>query len=261
MPFCQLGSLKILKFDKLDFPGIEHAVFTRHGGVSSPPWAELNLGGTVGDAQEHVVENRRRAFAAIGRDVSTVYDAWQVHSADVVCVNSPRLPSMPHVRADVLLTDKPHITLLMRFADCVPILLYDPYQQVVGLVHAGWQGTIKMAARAAVETMCSAYGSIPRYIHAAIGPSIGPDHYTVGPDVAYQVAHTFGDDAKLMLHNTNGVEKLDLWEANKKILKNCGVMEIEEAQLCTACHIDDWFSHRGENGRTGRFGVMIGLKY
>jgi hypothetical protein len=159
----------------------------------------------------------------------------------------------------VILTRNPAVTLYMRFADCVPVLLYDPVRAAVAMAHAGWLGTVRGASRVAVEIMISQFGSRPGDILAAIGPSIGPDHYEVGQDVLDQVAAAFGDEAKGLVERRDGRSYLDLWASNRFQLQQAGVKHVEVAGLCTACHTDDWFSHRAEVGRTGRFGALIAL--
>jgi len=253
------GELRILQFECFG-PEILQAVFSRHGGVSPEPWASLNLGGTVGDDPQRVGENRRRAFAAMQRDPPSLFDVWQVHGVDVVIADAPRPPQARHEQADAILTDKPGVTLLMRFADCVPILLHDPIRHVAGIAHAGWLGTVRGTVRAAVEAMRSHYSCQPGNILAAIGPSIGPDHYEVGMNVISQVRQTFGQDATGLLATRDGRAFLDLWAANRLLLERTGVTRIECSGICTACSTGDWFSHRAEKGRTGRFGAMIGLK-
>jgi YfiH family protein len=260
MPFHQPDNLRYYTFDLLDEAVVNHAVFTRQGGLSPSPWDSLNVGATVGDDPERVRENRQRSVQALGRTWDSVYDAWQVHSAVAVCADAPRPPDQAYVQADILLTDRPEVTLYMRFADCVPILLYDPVRQVVGLVHAGWLGTVRRAASAAVQTMQAQYSTNPADIQAGIGPSIGVHHYQVGPEVAGQVEAVFGEAAQSLLPEYNGSVHFDLWSANHLLLSAAGVVNIQISGICTACHLDDWFSHRGENGRTGRFGALINLK-
>ena len=148
----------------------------------------------------------------------------------------------------------------MRFADCTPVLLYDPARQVIGLVHAGWLGTVRGAARAAVESMQKRYASDPADILAAIGPAIGPDHYEIGADVIAQVKAADGSQAEELLTAHGKSIHFDLWKANQLILSGVGVHQIEVAGICTACHLDDWYSHRGEKGKTGRFGALIALQ-
>lgn len=265
MPFREAGAIRYLVFDLLEQAGITHAVFTRRGGVSPEPWASLNVGGLVGDDPERVKENRRLAFRALGCSPETVYDVWQVHSADVVCAEKPRRPDEPHQKADIILTDRPGVTLFMRFADCVPVLLYDPQKRVVGLAHAGWLGTVKRTVAAAIQALQANYGSRPEEILVGIGPSIGMHHYPVGPEVVAQVRETFGEESESLMKPLNGREfpggkmLLDLWAANALTLRQCGVRHIEIAGICTACHLEDWYSHRAEMGRTGRFGALICL--
>jgi YfiH family protein len=260
MAFHQSGGIRYYTFDSFNDPSITHAIFTRQGGLSPKPWDSLNMGGLVGDERERIIQNRLRAFESVGRAPDSLYDVWQVHSAEVVCTDSPRSPDTPHLEADAILTDNPKVTLFMRFADCVPILLFDPIRRVVGLIHAGWQGTVKKVVSAAVKSMMESYGSRPVNVLAGIGPSIGVHHYSIGPEVTARVRQVFGEDADLLLPGQNGAVQFDLWAANRILLERVGVEQIEVANLCTACHLEDWYSHRGEKGQTGRFGVLVGLK-
>jgi polyphenol oxidase len=258
MPFKSNGEIRYFQFEKLG-QGLVHAIFTRKGGVSPQPWAALNLGSTVGDDLQHVRENRRRALGALELDPASVYDVWLVHGVNVAIAAAPRPAKEAHVKADVILTDKPGVTVLMRFADCVPILLRDPVRNVIGIAHAGWMGTVKGTVRFAVEAMQARFGSKPEDILAGIGPSIGPDHYEVGPEVVDQVKRSFHADAASLLSGDPGRIKFDLWAANRLLLERAGVVQVEMAGLCTACHTEEWYSHRAEKGRTGRFGAIIAL--
>jgi YfiH family protein len=259
MPFISCGEIRYYVFETLNHPGVTHAIFTRQGGLSKTPWKSLNMGGLVGDEQDRVEMNRRLAFQAVGRDPMSMYDVWQIHSSRVLCIDSPRNPQMPHQKADAILTNNPDVTLFMRFADCVPILLYDTVQKVVGLVHAGWQGTLKRIAVSAVQELVRNYGSNLDDIWAGIGPSICVDHYEVGTDVIQRVREVFKDEWIWFLRDENQSVKFDLQETNLYLLKQAGINQIEISDICTVCQKNDWYSHRGENGKTGRFGVLIGL--
>ena len=259
MSFSQRNGLRYYTFEI--FPkDITQAVFTRQGGVSPRPWNSLNVGGSIGDDITHVRANRIRSFAALGRVPESIHDVWQVHSADVIYADAPRSLDTPYQKADVMLTDNPQVTLFMRFADCTPILLYDPKKRVIGIVHSGWLGTVLGAACAAVQAMQERYASNPADILAAIGPAIGPDHYEVGEDVITQVQDAFGAEAQSLLERHGESTHFNLWRANQLLLAKAGVGQIEIAGICTACHTDDWFSHRAEKGKTGRFGALIALQ-
>lgn len=264
MPILQTDQIRYFTFSSFpDWP-LVHGIIGRQGGVSPQPWASLNVGGTVGDEPGRVSENRRRIFAALDLPYESLFDVWQVHGVAVVCAQAPRPPQQKHQQADAILTDRPGVTLFMRFADCVPVLLYDPRRQVVGLVHAGWKGTVQMTAAQAVRRMVEEYGSRPADLLAGIGPSIGCHHYTVGPEVSAAVQQAFGKDASQLLRGCNGSDgesqvQFDLWQANQLTLQYAGVEQIEIAGICTACDLDNWFSHRGEKGQTGRFGALIAL--
>jgi purine-nucleoside/S-methyl-5'-thioadenosine phosphorylase / adenosine deaminase len=250
------NGLHYLQFDSLK---VKHAVFTRHGGVSPEPWGSLNVGGTVGDDPARVRENLILSFQALDCAPESIFDVWQVHSADVVCAHAPRSTNESYRQADIILTDKPEVTLFMRFADCVPLLVHDPRNGVIGVSHAGWMGTLRDVATATVNAMQKNYGTNPADIIAGIGPSIGPDHYEIGADVILQVMQKFGDESERLLKPHNRKIHFDLWTANRILLERAGVGQIEVSGICTACHTADWFSHRAEKGRTGRFGVLISL--
>jgi polyphenol oxidase len=258
MAFQTRGELRYYQFDGFDRK-ISQAFLTRRGGVSPEPWASLNLGGTVGDDPERVRENRRRALVSLGRNPEEWFDVWQVHGVNVAIAKRPHHPDLPHVHADVILSDEPGLTLMMRFADCVPIFLHDPVRKVIGIAHAGWKGTVLGVAQAAVDAMHAQFGSKPADLLAGIGPSIGPDHYEIGMDVVDQVERAFGADASGLLAGVNGRKTFDLWAANRLRLEQAGIKHIEVSEICTACHNDDWFSHRAEHGRTGRFGAILAL--
>jgi YfiH family protein len=253
------GALRFLQFNSFDAGSVSHAIFTRHGGVSPEPYASLNMAVSTGDGRENVRRNVAAAFGALGRDPATCADLWQVHSARVVAADLPNGPRDHLGRADALITDRPEVSLFLRFADCVPILLFDPRRPAVGIAHAGWRGSLKKVAKAAVEAMSERYGSRPAELVAGIGPGIGPCHYAVGPEVVEQTRLAFDGVADGLLLERNGGYQLDLWAANRAALQEAGVEQIEVAEICTACHSRDFFSHRATGGLTGRFGGLIGL--
>jgi len=238
--------------------GLIHGVFTRLGGVSKPPFAEFNVSHSVGDDHEAVETNLALVCETLGIPCRAIVPAHQVHGCNVAIAGSEeRGEAAPDT--DALITETPGVFLLLRFADCVPIALYDPIRRVVGLVHAGWKGTIGGIARKAVSAMEEAYGSRPLGIIAGIGPSIGPCCYRVGEEIGRLVKEKLADWPLLLRRGEDGSLHFDLWEANRRQLAESGVQRIELAGMCTACHSDEFFSHRADGGRTGRFAAVIGM--
>jgi YfiH family protein len=157
----------------------------------------------------------------------------------------------PRPKCDVLITRSTERTLLLRYADCTPVLLADPLKRAVAVVHAGWRGSALNAASAAVEALHDAFGSEPGDVLAGIGPAIGPCCYQVGGDVF----EAFADRPELF----DG-DRLDLWAANRQALLAAGVPEaqIEVAGICTRCAADVYFSHRANGGQpAGRFAAVM----
>ena len=251
------SGLEFYQFSSLELPGLTQAVFSRHGGSSPTPWKSLNLGGTVGDDPSRVAENLARLVGCVGYRTGDLVQVRQIHSAEVILANEP----MDAIKqGDAIITNTTGLLLLMRFADCVPILLVDRVKKAVGIAHAGWQGTVKEVSYHAVRAMQTHFGSDPSQISAGIGPSIGPDHYYVQDDVIARVKQAFPQQFDAIITQDADGVKLDLWKANMFSLQRAGVEDIEVSRICTACHPRHWFSHRGEQGKTGRFGAVIGIK-
>lgn len=244
------------------FPELAQGVFTRLGGLSPEPFASLNVGLTVGDSVENVQGNRQRVALALGFADEDAFTTWQVHGADVIVQRGREPQPWPPPKADAIVTNERDLPLIMRFADCVPIVFYDPVQEVIGIAHAGWRGTLAGVGPATVRTMHAAYGSRPEDIIAGIGPSIGPCCYEVGPEVVEQVEAAFGSTAGLVEHHPgNGHNPhLDLWAANARLLQDAGVSTIEVSGMCTASMTGEFFSHRAEHGQTGRFAAAVMLR-
>ncbi|MBN1401512.1 MAG: peptidoglycan editing factor PgeF [Anaerolineae bacterium] len=252
--------------------GLVHGIFTRLGGTSQGPWHSLNVGHTVGDDPEHVDANLASIYAALNIDPAQVVTGRQVHGDHVGLVDYADRGQILDA-TDALISDAQDTYLLLRFADCVPVLLWDPKRRAVGLVHAGWRGTLAKIAAKAVRTLVTAYGCELSNVRAVIGPSIGPCCYEVGPEVVKAARQAFSpplgegfrDDEpeieRLILRpRAGGKAHLDLWRANALQLRALGLRQIEVAGLCTACHPELFFSHRAEAGRTGRFAALIGWR-
>ena len=258
MPFCEADGLRFFQFDSLADYNLDHAILTRYGGVSPAPWNSLNYGRTVGDDDKRVTENIVRGLRATGSALNQAFDVWQVHSATVIRADEPNLAG-GHLKADAIITDRPGVTLMMRFADCVPIMIFDSRLRAAGVAHAGWLGTVRGVATELVRSLRQEYGSRPADLVAGIGPSVGPDHYPVGENVIMQLEEAHGAPVLDHLKLIDGATHLDLWSANEAQLRSAGVLSIEVSEICTACNLQDWYSHRGENGNTGRFGAHLAI--
>lgn len=242
------------------FDDVKHGIFTRHGGVSAAPFGSLNLGGNVGDDPKSVRSNHLRMYAALDVSDNCACTVWQVHSADIIIAHRPAPGRRWLARADAMMTNQVDIPLSMRFADCTPIIYYAPQSRVIAMAHAGWRGTVQGIASSVVRAMREAYGVQPGEIRAVVGPSIGPDRYQVGEEVVDAVRAQFGTiDGLIKRDADDGTAYLDLWAANQLDLERAGVHHIEVAAICTAENTGDFFSHRAEHGRTGRFGAVISL--
>ena len=237
--------------------GVAHAVLTRIGGVSRAPYATLNLGHTVGDDLTAVEENHRRALMALGLGGRKVVSPYQVHGARVGVVGRAHLGTVQPA-TDALVTAVEGVPLLLRFADCASVLFFDPVRCAVGLVHAGWRGVAAGVVGATVQNLVGRLGCTPGDLWAGIGPTIGPCCYAVETEVARAVEAACSPGAEVV-HDVGGQIHLDMPAAVRAQLRAAGVERIEDAGLCTACHVEEFFSHRAENGCTGRFGVLMEL--
>ncbi len=250
----QREEIRFYRFRDPPWGRLSHGFLTRRGGVSVPPFASLNLSHSVGDDPAAVAENLRRAFAAIGLRAEETVTAWLVHGNAVACVDGRHRGKVLE-GVDGLITAERDLALFMRFADCLPVLLVEPTLPAVGLLHVGWRGLAAGILEAALEAFEAGLGCPPSTLYAALGPGIGGCCYAVGPEVVEALRPRLG--GALPLHRINGAWHLDLPGAVRQHLSHLGVPRVIAAGVCTACHRDDWYSHRAENGRTGRFGAWI----
>ncbi|MBA3946727.1 MAG: peptidoglycan editing factor PgeF [Herpetosiphonaceae bacterium] len=257
----------LIRFPSFDHPDLVHAVTTRAGGVSQAPYASLNLSWTRPDEPAAVLENRRRLCSALEIPLGNLVQAGQIHGIGVRAVGRAERGAGARERAtvlppaDALMTDVPEVYLLACFADCVPLLFFDPVRRAVAVAHAGWRGTVKGMAAATVAAMTARYGSQPENLQVVIGPSAGPCCYTVGSEVVDAVKDAFPKHPELLVAGDDG-PRFDLWAANRVALFGTGVRAaaISVSGECTIHQCDRFFSHRATGGATGRIAAVIGLR-
>lgn len=203
--------------------------------------------------------NRLKLAKALGIGVNQLIFPNQTHSSSVV--NLCGIPNSPINDTDALVTNQPGICLCVQTADCVPVLLYDPVHNVIAAVHAGWRGTVTLIVKEAIQEMFKQYLSSPPDIIAVIGPSIGPEKYEIGEEVMNAVMSTISYAGNSINKQPTGKFHLNLWEANRQILIDCGVRSnnIEISGHCTFTGKDRFFSARRDGVETGRLvsGIML----
>lgn len=231
-------------------PNVVAGFSTRHGGVSTPPYAALNVGHNVGDDPERVAENRRRVCQELDISPGRLATAGQVHGATVTVVDAPG----PVPNCDALVTTTLDLYLSVVTADCAAVLLADVEAGVAAACHSGWRGTVAKVVPRAIAIM-EEQGADPTRMHVYISPCIGLEAFEVGPEVAAQF-----DDAVV---DTSLGERphVDLKHALRRQLQQAGVPadQVETAAPCTATS-DDLFSHRANGPTTGRMMGIIGLR-
>ena len=265
------GVVRVPGWEK--FPWLVAGFSARQGGVSAAYGdGELNLGWTAEDAEANVVENRRRLVQAVaGVSEFELATVRQFHSGMIRVVERGHGPLATEngravLRGDGSLTDVPGVLLGVQTADCVPVLVVDVKQRVVGAFHAGWRGTVARIVERGVGTMRLRYGSKPKDLVAAVGPAIGACCFAVGAEVRDEFESQFAYAPELF-SDIGPQTHADLFEANRRQLVDAGVSakKVTVVGECSACtRLPDgrrkYFSHRAEKGFTGRMMSVVGVK-
>jgi hypothetical protein len=215
------------------------------------------MGHAVGDSLDNVAANFELACTALDISPAQTASCHLEHGNRVVVARANRTLQLLGF-ADAVITAEPGVFLTMRFADCTPLLFYDPTTRSVGLAHAGWRGTMKNVTGSVVEAMQHHFNSDPAHIRLVIGPSIGPCCYQVQDDVWEAAWMAFARPESFFVRHKKGMY-FDMWRANVYQAYQAGVGQVVVSELCTACRTNEFFSHRAERGRTGRFGAFLGL--
>lgn len=258
-----------IQFKNLSATGIvKHGFSTRKGGVSTGIFSSMNLNFKRGDDTDAVMENYRRMAAALNMRVEDMVLSDQTHTTNVrVITEEDRgkgiLKPQDYSDVDGMITNVPGIVLVTSYADCVPLYFVDPVRKAIGLSHSGWKGTVGHIGQKTVWKMHEVYGTEPKDIVAAIGPSICQSCYEVSDDVAeaFRANFTADEAANILLDKGNGKYQLDLWKANWYVLTDAGILpeHLSVTDLCTACHPDLLWSHRKTNGQRGGLSAFLSL--
>jgi hypothetical protein len=282
----QKAGVPYLSFPVLSqFSFLKHGFSTRLGGVSSGVLSSMNFGSDSGpyqDSAENVQENYRRMAEALGVEVHSMVISKQVHKTNIRRVTKedcgkglfrPR----DYDEIDGLITNQPNITLVTKYADCVPLYFVDPVKKAIGLTHSGWRGTVAGIGRLTVEEMRDAYDCRPEDIIAVIGPSICRKCFEIGEDVATEFEKAFPQNTKDILFpidsssNQNSPDNFtlpqnkkyhcDLWSANRFVLLQAGLSasNIHISGVCTCCNHEFLFSHRKTQGKRGSLAAFLSL--
>lgn len=259
------------------FPVLQQLTFIRHGfstklgGVSTGMFTSMNFGSETSpyaDVPANIKENYRRIAKSIGFDVNSVVVSMQVHKTNIRLVDENDcgkglLLPRDYDEIDGLITNKPGITLVTKYADCVPLYFVDPVKKSIGLTHSGWKGTVKKIGKITVEEMQRCFGSNPKDIIAVIGPSICQDCYEISEEVAEEFRSAFSKDYEdnILYSNSNGKYQCDLWAANRSVLLEAGLLpeQIHTSGVCTSCNSDLLFSHRKTQGKRGNLAAFLTL--
>lgn len=244
---------------------IQHAVFSRNGGVSFKPYDSLNVRFGIGDDHESVKKNREIICDSLDIKNNELVSANQNHSKNVKIVDTDFLSNYKEEaeieNVDALITNEKDVALMIQVADCQAILMFDPTKRVVGAIHAGWKGLKQDISGETINVLKNKFGVDPANLLVGIAPSLGPCcAFFSEPEKELPPSfQKFVDNKK----------RVDLWSYSFEQLQKHGVLKnnIELARVCTQCgngpSIEGphkFFSFRGDKGITGRFGVLIALR-
>lgn len=263
----QKDGLVWLSFPKFDTAGVKNAFTTRIGGVSVGYLGSMNMSFINGDDEQNVKENYARICSAIDLDANRMVFSKQTHTTNVRIISESDVgkgfaKERDYTDVDGLITNIKGVPLVTHYADCVPLLFFDPVKQVVAASHSGWRGTAGQIGAVTVKKMQEHFSCTPSDIIAAIGPCIKQCCYEVDAPVIEAFK-------KIDCININDIAKqvdeshymLDLCETNRQILMSAGIKaeNIDVSDICTCCNNAFLHSHRATNGKRGIMAAIIAL--
>ena len=236
--------------------GFIHGFPERTGGVSTGPRSSLNLGARWGDDRANVEANRRLLAEHAGYNPAQLVATRHVHGTNVWAIGEPLADD---AEFDGLVCDRVGPVLGAFAADCIPLVFADPEARVCGAAHAGWRGTVGGVAQNVVGRMLEK-GARQERIRVALGPSIGPCCFEVGPEVTEEFRQTFGDVPEMIVAGPRK-EHIDLRVASRTVLERAGVApdHIDDRPPCNRCEAERFFSYRRDGKDGGVHMAFIGL--
>ncbi len=203
-----------------------------------------------------ILNNKKIIANYLNIDAKNLISPKQTHSANIDTAIETK---HDYPDCDALILAQKNLGILLNFADCTPIILYDKKQNIGAIAHAGWRGTVQKIAPLTVEKLVSDYGSKSSDIVALIGPAIGFCCYDVGQEVYEKLAQTVSDFEGLF-EIREGKIFVDLKNINKRQLEEVGVKKFDVCPYCTVHNNDLFFSYRNENATTKRHSAILCLK-
>lgn len=262
------NGVSFITFELFEKLGVTHAFSTKKGGISEGIYESLNLRFSIGDNDNHVMENQKRFAKVVGYSVEKLVLSDQMHKTEIKTVTNEDcgkgiLKESDIIGIDGLVTKEKDVVIMTYYADCVPLYFFDPINEVVGMAHSGWRGTVDKIGAVMVEKMVNEFSCDRENIYSVIGPSICQDCYEVSKDVADEFCRTFEKKYwdEILKSEEHEKYKLNLWRANEIILLEAGLDKnhISVSGLCTCCNSDLLFSHRATKGRRGTLAGVITL--
>lgn len=247
------------------FPSnVIHAFTTRNGGFAPAPLDNFSLGtGQYKQYKDYIINNRKLLCNSLDIDYNKLAMTDQQHTDNIVILDNSSDASLNRYlkNTDAIITANRNLPALLFFADCTPIILYDTQKKVLGLIHAGWKGTVKRITVKTIEKLMNVYNSDPQDIVAAIGPNISMCCFEVDKEVADQLEKCIPKTSinEKIINYKNNKAYVDLKQINAIQLRSLGVNNIDISQECTCCRTDLFFSHRLTKGHTGRQGLISQL--
>lgn len=268
------GKIPYIDFDIFkDRPGVKAVFSTKKGGVSSGIYESMNLALSSDDDAENVMENYRRFTRVIDTTPDRLVISDQKHTTNIMTATEDDagkgiVRPKDYEAIDGFITGEKNLFLCLIYADCVPIYLYDPVNEVIALLHSGWKGTVGKISAKAIDIMKDEFSTDPKNVLAAIGPSICKDCYEVSEDLFFAFREQFSDQMLKKIFSEPYKDeadetkyKLSLWAAIELTLAEAGVYEnnICNSEICTCCNHELFFSHRYTKGRRGNMAAIMGM--